>query len=131
MFGYTLDDVNSNCNGKNFEQTVEQAIKEQKNALEYHCKEYFLKKDKEGNVMVCSTEGEKNVIVADVLLDNEADEHIECATVIREGYNGMIENYEGKIKPIIVEGKLVNYNSFRNAKNKAEEKEFMENDNRF
>ena len=31
-------------------------------------------------------------------------------------------NYEGKIKPIIVEGKLVNYNSFRNAKNKAEEK---------
>ena len=81
--------------------------------------------------MVCSTEGEKNVIVADVLLDNEADEHIECATVIREGYNGMIENYEGKIKPIIVEGKLVNYNSFRNAKNKAEEKEFMENDNRF
>lgn len=69
---------------------------------------------------------EKNVIVADVLLDNEEDEHIECATVIREGYNGMIENYEGKIKPIIVEGKLVNYNSFRNAKNKAEEKEYME-----
>ena len=131
MFGYTLDDVNSNCNGKNFEQTVEQAIKEQRNALEYHCKEYFLKKDKDGNVVICSADGEKNVIVADVLLDNEEDENIECATVIREGYNGIIENYEGKIKPIIAEGKLVNYNSFRNDKSKVEEREYMENDNRF
>ena len=90
-----------------------------------------MKKDKDGNVVICSADGEKNVIVADVLLDNEEDENIECATVIREGYNGIIENYEGKIKPIIAEGKLVNYNSFRNDKSKVEEREYMENDNRF
>ena len=36
MFGYTYEDVNKNCNGKNFEQTVEQAIKDSKreNSLE-------------------------------------------------------------------------------------------------
>ena len=90
MFGYTYEDVNKNCNGKNFEQTVEQAIKEKRNSFTYHCKEYALKKDKEGNIVVCSEEGEKSVIVADVLLDDKEDENIECVTVIREGYDGQV-----------------------------------------
>ena len=122
MFGYTYEDVNKNCNGKNFEQTVEQAIKEKRNSFTYHCKEYALKKDKEGNIVVCSEEGEKSVIVADVLLDDKEDENIECVTVIREGYDGQVENYEGKIKPIIVDGKLVNYDCFRNIKSKVDER---------
>lgn len=121
MFGYTSEDVNDNYNGKNFEQTVEQAIKEKRNVLLYHCKEYSLKKNKEGNIVVCSAEGRKDVVVADVLLDNGEDENMECVTVIREGYKEMIENYEGKIKPVIVDGKLVNYDSFRNAKYKIDE----------
>lgn len=131
MFGYTYEDVNKNCNGKNFEQTVKQAIKEKRNSFTYHCKEYALKKDKEGNIVVCSEEGEKSVIVADVLLDDKEDENIECVTVIREGYDGQVENYEGKIKPIIVDGKLVNYDCFRNIKGKVDEREDIENDIRY
>lgn len=121
MFGYTSEDVNNNYNGKNFEQTVEQAIKEKRNVLLYHCKEYFLKKDKEENIVVCSAEGSENVIVADVLLNNEEDENIECVTVIREEYKKIIENYEGKIKPVIIDGKLANYDSFRKIKYKVGE----------
>lgn len=127
MFGYTLEDVNYNCNGKNFEQTVEQAIKEKRNSFAYHCKEYALKKDKEGNIVVCSEEGEKSVIVADVILDDKEADNIECVTVIRNGYDGQVENYEGKIKPIIVEGKLVNYDYFRNIKSKVDEIEDKDN----
>lgn len=131
MFGYTYEDVNKNCNGKNFEQTVEQAIKEKRNIFTYHCKEYFLKKDKEENVIVCSKEEEKIVIVADVILENEEDENIECVTVIRDGCDGIIENYEGRIKPIIIDGKLVNYDSFRNNKSKVDKREDIENDIRY
>ena len=89
-----------------------------------------MKKDKEENVIVCSKEEEKIVIVADVILENEEDENIECVTVIRDGCDGIIENYEGRIKPIIIDGKLVNYDSFRNNKSKVDEREDMQNDNR-
>ena len=57
-----------------------------------------------------------------MLLDDKEDENIECVTVIREGYDGQVENYEGKIKPIIVDGKLVNYDCFRNIKSKVDER---------
>lgn len=126
MFGYTPDDVNCNCNGLNFEQTVEQAIDEKKNAFLYHCKEYFLKKDKEGNVIVCSNDKEKKVIVADIIIESQADKEMECVTVVRDGFDGIIQNYEGTVKPIIADGKLVNYDSFRNIKCKADSFECRE-----
>ncbi len=128
MFGYTTEYVNDNCNGKNFEQTVEQAVKDENNTFTYHCKDYSLKKDKEGNVVVCSIEGKRFVVVADVLLDKKEDENMECVVMVRDGYNKIIENYEGKVKPVIKDGKLINYDSFRNIKDKDDEREHIEND---
>lgn len=69
---------------------------------------------------MCSAEGEENIIVADVLIDNEKDNNMEYATVIRDGYDGIIENYEGKIRPIIFNGQLINYDSFREKVNGIE-----------
>ena len=128
MFGYTLEYVNDNCNGKNFEQTVEQAVKDKNNTFTYHCKDYSLKKDKEGNVVVCSIEEKRFIVVADVLLDKKEDENIECVVMIRDGYNRIIENYEGKMKPVIKDSKLINYDSFQNIKDKADEREHIDND---
>ena len=48
--------------------------------------------------------------------------------MIRDGYNKIIENYEGKVKPVIKDSKLINYDSFRNARDKVEEKEHIDND---
>lgn len=128
MFGYTTEYVNDNCDGKNFEQTVEQAVKDKNNTFTYHCKDYSLKKDKKGNVVVCSVEEKRIVVVADVLLDKKEDENMECVVMIRDGYNKIIENYEGKVKPVIKDSKLINYDSFRNARDKVEEKEHIDND---
>ena len=128
MFGYTTEYVNDNCNGKNFEQTVEQAVKDKNNTFTYHCKDYSLKKDKEGNVVVCLAERKRFVVVADVLLDKKEDENMECVVMIRDGYNKIIENYEGKVKPVIKDSKLINYDSFRNVKDKVEEREHIDND---
>ena len=87
-----------------------------------------MKKDKEGNVVVCSIEEKRFIVVADVLLDKKEDENIECVVMIRDGYNRIIENYEGKMKPVIKDSKLINYDSFQNIKDKADEREHIDND---
>ena len=108
MFDYDFQKVV----GLDFNQTVLRAIEEKRNSFSYHNHEFCLKKSQDGDIIVISEDGEK--VVADVAIEDD-----ECITVIKDGMEQYVENFSGKIKPIIKDGKLVNLDEFRkNDKNK-------------
>ena len=98
--------------GLNFEQTVSKAIVDSSNDFSYHSHNYRLKKSQEGEVFVTDKNGE---IVADVLTDGT-----ETAVQVLDGKEGYVENYSGPVKPIIENGKLINYDDYKEKKLKDE-----------
>lgn len=105
MFGYDANDVNHNNKGLDFEESVSQAIKEKQNMFSYHDHSFCLKKSKQDEIFVTTTDGE---IAANVLFDEN-----ECLVEIMAGKKEYIENISGILKPIIRNGKLINFEQFR------------------
>ena len=112
MFGYESSDVN--YNGKNFEESTEEAIRNKQNQFLYHCQKFFLKKSEQDQIYVAMETGR---IVAEVLVDGD-----ECIVDVNPENEGFVENYMGKVKPIIENGKLINYAEFqKNRQSKIKE----------
>ena len=97
--------------GLNFEGTVSKAIVDKNNSFSYHSHNYRLKKIPNGNVVVLDKNEE---VVASVLTDG-----VETAVEILEGKEEYVENLSGPVEPIIQNGKLINFNDF---KEKSKEK---------
>ncbi|MBR3162568.1 MAG: hypothetical protein IKF17_00495 [Clostridia bacterium] len=94
--------------GLDFEGSVLQSILKRSNQFEYHCHEYSLKKSAEDELYVVNNDGQ---IVADVLVEGE-----DIAVGIREGKEEYVENFSGPVKPVIENGRLVNFNEFKKAR---------------
>ena len=95
-------------NGLDFEETVSKAIIEKNNSFSYHSHNYKLKINKNGEVIIVDKNDNK---VAEVLTDGE-----ETAVQIIDGKEDYVENLRGPVTPIIEEGKLVNYQEFKEKK---------------
>lgn len=94
--------------GLDFEGAVSKAISEESNIFEYHCHTFKLKKSTDEDIFVINEEGE---IIAEVLTDG-----VEIAVGIKEEKEEYVENYSGPVKPIIKNGRLVNLDEFKKAK---------------
>ncbi len=105
MFGYTSKEINYNNSGLDFEESISKAIKNKQNSFSYHNHFFSLKKSNQDEIYVTTIEGE---IVADVVIDEN-----DCLAEVIESKKEYVENASGKIKPIIYEGKLVNYEQFK------------------
>ncbi len=105
MFGYTSTDVNYNHNGMDFEEEVAKAIREKQNSFSYHNHSFCMKKSKQDEVFVTTTDGK---IVADVVVDGS-----DCLVEVLESQNNYVENTYGPTKPIIRDGKLINFDKFK------------------
>lgn len=100
--------------GLNFEQSVSKALEEHSNSFSYHSHDYELKKDKNGNIVVTDKHGD---IVANITV--KGDENI---VDIAEGKEDYVENLTGPVKPIIENGRLVNFKQFKRSKEKEDER---------
>lgn len=98
--------------GLDFEGSIYKSILNKSNQFEYHEHIFRLKKSTEEEIFVTDEKGE---IVADVLVEGE-----DIAVGIREGKEDFVENYSGPVKPIIENGKLVNLEEFKKARNQEE-----------
>lgn len=85
--------------GMNFEQTVQQAVQEQKNSFEYHNHSYSFKKGENEMVFLCS-EGR---IIADVFIEDG-----DCDVDIRMGEERYVSNTQPTQPLQIKDGKLQN-----------------------
>ena len=83
----------------NFEQTVQQAVQEQKNSFEYHNHSYSFKKGENEMVFLCS-EGR---IIADVFIEDG-----DCDVDIRMGEERYVSNTQPTQPLQIKDGKLQN-----------------------
>ncbi len=97
--------------GLDFDETAANAIRTKNNSFGYHCRNYRLKKSSDGQVFILNPEGE---IIADVLIDGD-----EVVSVVRAGKEEYVENLE-PVKPIIKNGKLVNFKAFEQIKAEEE-----------
>ncbi len=105
MFGYTTRYVNRDCNGLDFEEEVAKAIREKQNSFSYHNHSFCMKKSKEDEVFVTTTDGK---VVADVVVDGS-----DCLVEVLESKKSYVENTSGPTKPIIRNGKLINFDKFK------------------
>ena len=110
MFGY--DRGRTKKNGLDFEDTVIQALTTKNNNFTYHGHEFSLKKSSRDEIFVISD----NSIVANILTDG--DDYLIEKIDEKQSY---IENFSGKIKPIIKNGHLINMKDFIENKEKTEE----------
>lgn len=92
-----------------FEDKVSMTIQDTKTSFKYHGHEFFIKSLKNGEIIIVSKDGQ---VIADVLAEDG-----ECVVEVREDKKSFVENFSGKIKPIIENGKLVNYDEFVSKKN--------------
>lgn len=106
MFGYTNNDINHNNYGLDFENTAHKAYSNRKNSFDYHNHSFHLKKDTKNDIIVITND--RNEIVSNVIADDEY-----FLLEVLEGQQQYIENYSGKIKPRIVNGKLENLREFK------------------
>ena len=109
MFGYNSHDVNyDNQKDFDFEQSTINSIKERCNSFDYHNHVFRLKKSKDDEIFIVSEDG---VIVADVVADDS-----ECLVEVREEQRKYVENTSTFVKPIIKDGKLVNFAQFKKSR---------------
>ena len=87
--------------GQNFEESAQQAIREQSNSFEYHNHLYYFKKDDDGSVYICS-EGR---IVADAFIEGE-----QCLVDILESEKRYVSNTQPLVPLCIKDGKIANGN---------------------
>lgn len=85
--------------GKNFEETAQQAIQNQNNSFEYHNHSYYFKKDKDGNVYICSD----GRVIADAFIENG-----ECLVDIPESEKRYVSNTQPPVPLCIKDGKIQN-----------------------
>lgn len=113
MFGYESNSINYDYEeGLDFEESINKYIRERHNLFSYHNHNFSLKKSKEDEIFVID---EKGQIVADVVADES-----ECLIEIRENKREYIENTSGFIKPIIRNGKLINFEQFKEENTQAD-----------
>lgn len=105
MFGYNLQSDKKDVEGLNFEQSVSKAIEERSNTFLYHGHTFHLKKTPQEDIVIVSDSG---IIVADAVSVDE-----EVIVEVRKGQDGYVENFMGTIKPIIKDGRLINFNNFK------------------
>lgn len=98
--------------GLDFEETVSTAIIEKSNSFTYHSHNYSLKKKQNGEAVVVDKNGD---IVAEIL----TDDNVVVVDVVN-GKEDYIENLTGPVKPIIQNGKLINFKEFKQIKSKNE-----------
>lgn len=84
-----------------FEERVGMAIAERKNDFDYHGHRFHLKKGTYGEIIVLDDNEE---FIADVVSEDN-----QCLVEITDKKIDYVENNCGKIKPIIENGKLMNY----------------------
>lgn len=108
MFGHSTYDINFNGDSLDFEGTVAKAYRDRCNIFSYHSHNFCLKKSSTGDIYVTTTTGE---IVAEAIVDEN-----DCAVEILEGKSDYVENISNGVKPIIIDGKLVNFDKFRDAR---------------
>lgn len=108
MFGYSTYDINFRGDSLDFGGAVAQAFRERNNNFSYHCHDFQLKKSKGGLIYVTTTSGE---IVAEAMVDEN-----DCEVEILEDKYDYVENVSNGIKPIIIDGKLVNFDKFKDAR---------------
>lgn len=121
MFDYSIDDINYNNYGLDFENTVHKAYREQKNLFDYHNHSFRFKRDPQtGMIVIINNE---NQIVAYIFAEND-----ELLIEVVDDYYQYIENFSGKIKPQIEKGFLKNIAEFRKATRSSPEIQ-MEFDN--
>lgn len=113
MFGYDFLKVNHNYEkGLDFEETINKSIRERHNSFSYHNHNFSLKKSKEDEIFAIDENGQ---IVADIIVDES-----ECLVEAREEKRDYIENTSGFEKPIIKDGKLINFEEFKKEKTKTD-----------
>ena len=105
MFGYNSEEINYNHEGLDFNESVAKAISEQQNLFSYHNHSFCLKKSKQEEVFVTTTDGH---IVAYVVADKD-----DCLVEVIESEKKYVENTSGAINPIINNGRLINYEQFK------------------
>lgn len=93
--------------GLDFLETSEKVIAERQNSFIYRGKEYFLKKDSDNEALgiIVTKEGKK---VAEVIIDGE-----EYLVDISESDRAEVENVSSSITPIIENGRLINFEQFK------------------
>lgn len=106
MFGYNSREINYNYKkGLNFEESVAKAISEKNNSFSYHNHNFSLKKSKDDEIIIISDNGE---IIAEVVADES-----ECLVEVQEDKKKYVENFSCDISPIICNGKLINFQDFK------------------
>lgn len=93
---FSYIDINGKS-GKNFEETVQQAIQNQSNCFEYHNHSYYFKKDEAGKVYICSD----GRIIADVFTENG-----ECLVDIAKSEKRYVSNTQPPVPLCIKDGKV-------------------------
>lgn len=73
---------------------------ERQNHFTYHSREYHLKKSKDGKIYAVDSEGN---FVADLLIAGD-----EVIAEVKEKQIEKVQNYSGKVKPLIRNGKIQN-----------------------
>ena len=91
--------------GRNFGETVQQAISDRQNSFSYHCQNYRLKRTPSGEIVIIDEDSTK--VVASV---SNNDNNFEIN--IAENMADSIENFSGRIKPQFKNGKLINLDDF-------------------
>lgn len=114
MFGHKLPDLNSMPQYLNFEQSVEKCIKEKQKMFSYHNHNFYIQNSNEDhNVFTIYSDNMKNVGCCIAVEE-------ECLVEVLENSKEFVENTSFSVKPIIIDGKLVNYEEFKEKKKDKE-----------
>ena len=100
---FDVEEFGKNVKIYDFPKRVDMAIKGRINEFDYHGHNFRLKKSEDGDILVID---EKGKFVAYVIAE---DEYEPCLVEVDEKKSQYVENTSAKVKPIIKNGILVNY----------------------
>lgn len=99
------DEVIELKQGLDFSETVSKAIEERSNCFSYHCHNYRLKRNKNGEIIVVNDNGER---IAGVFSNGDG-----ISVSVDDDKNEYVENLTGPVQPIIQNGRMINLREFR------------------
>ena len=91
-----------------FSQTVGIAIEEKSNEFSYHNHVFRFKKSEDGEIIVID---EKGKFIADVVAEDG-----QCLVEVSDDKMDYVENVKSRVKPIIENGVLINFDEFKERK---------------
>ena len=98
---FNVKDIFQRGKEYDFSESVDKALKEKTNAFNYHCHDFRLKKNDDGDIIIIDEKGE---FIAFVIAEDE-----KCLVEVADDKVEYVENNRAKADPIIKDGVLLNY----------------------